>query len=292
MLRKNRPPRDTSERMILNNFITMKRIGEMKKQRLSPALVCEIHRLVTEDTLENPAQAGALRQPGDRVYVTDADAENVYTPPPAEALPERLEKLCAFANGTTPEFFVHPAIRAIVLHFWLAYDHPFVDGNGRTARALFYWSMLHHGYWLFEYISISHAILRHRKRYDLAYLYSESDENDLTYFLVFHLDVIREALAALEAYLARKSSQTREAEAQLKLLAGFNSRQKALVAHALRHPQAEYTVASHRMSHNVTYETARTDLLQLEAVQMLRKAKQGKAFVFYPHPSLPDALKV
>ena len=56
--------------------------------------------------------------------------------------------------------FIHPMIRSIILHFWLAYDHPFVDGNGRTARALFYWSMLRHGYWLFEFISISQIILK------------------------------------------------------------------------------------------------------------------------------------
>src|SRR5205814_10028127 len=53
----------------------------------------------------------------------------------------------------------HPMVRSMILHFWLAYDHPFVDGNGRTARALFYWSMLRNGYWMFEYITISKIIL-------------------------------------------------------------------------------------------------------------------------------------
>jgi len=57
-----------------------------------------------------------------------------------------MEAMCAFVNGRDTEPFIHPAIRAMILHFWLAYDHPFVDGNGRTARALFYWAMLRPGH--------------------------------------------------------------------------------------------------------------------------------------------------
>lgn len=61
-----------------------------------------------------------------------------------------MTAMCAFPNGHLPDTFIHPAIRAIILHFWLGYDHPFVDGNGRTARALFYWAMLRQNYSLFE----------------------------------------------------------------------------------------------------------------------------------------------
>ena len=87
----------------------------------------------------------------------------------------------------------HHHIRAIILHFWLAYGHPFVDGNGRTARALFYWAMLHEGYWLFEFISISNILRKAPAQYGLSFLYSETDDNDLTYFIVAQTKVIRRA---------------------------------------------------------------------------------------------------
>ena len=96
---------------------------------------------------------------------------------------ERMGLMCDFANSKTPEGFVHPVLRSIILHFWLAYDHPFVDGNGRVARALFYWSMLRHGYWLFEFVSISQIILKAPVKYGRAFLYTETDDNDLTYFI-------------------------------------------------------------------------------------------------------------
>ena len=92
---------------------------------------------------------------------------------------------------------MHPAIRAIILHFWLAYDHPFIDGNGRTARALFYWLMLRHGYWLFEFISISEIILKAPVQYGEAFLYTETDQNDLTYFIIHQTEVIRKSMQSL-----------------------------------------------------------------------------------------------
>ena len=42
----------------------------------------------------------------------------------------------AFANAQSSPF-VHPVVKAMALHFAIGFIHPFVDGNGRTARALF-----------------------------------------------------------------------------------------------------------------------------------------------------------
>ena len=161
LLRTQRAPRDTGERMILNNYLAMRMAQEVagSGEPLVPDDVLELHRIVTEGTLHDESEAGQLQRPGeDRVFV-DWDGELLHRPPRAEELPARLEQFCAFANGETGEGFLHPVVRAILLHFWIGYDHPFADGNGRTARALFYWSMLRSGYWLAQYISIS-SILR------------------------------------------------------------------------------------------------------------------------------------
>ena len=57
----------------------------------------------------------------------------------------------------------------------LAFIHPFVDGNGRTARSLVYWYMMKKGYWLTEYLSISRIIYRNKAQYEKAFLYTEAD---------------------------------------------------------------------------------------------------------------------
>jgi len=290
MLRVGRKPSNRSERMIFNNFKAMQRIGELRDEPLTPEMLFALHRIVTSDTLDDPSAAGRFRNAHEQVVVSDAD-DNVYRPPAAAELAQRVEKLCAFANGHSPDYFVHPVLRSIILHFWLAFDHPFVDGNGRTARALFYWSMLRHGYWLFEFISISSVLHRSRKKYDLAFLYTETSGNDLSYFLLHQMEVIGEALKALENYLARKTREVQEVDRQLKNLSHYNHRQRALLAHAIRHPRHRYTVESHRLSHKVTYETARRDLLTLSADGLLLQGKMGKKFYFEPSLDLQGQLK-
>ena len=136
-----------------------------------------------------------------------------------------MQRLCAFANQTDGAF-VHPVIRSIILHFMLAYDHPFVDGNGRTARALFYWSMRRHSYWMAEFISISHIVLKAPAKYGYAFLFTETDEGDLTYFILYHLKIITRALESLHEYIARKAAELERLELELRGIESLNGTQR------------------------------------------------------------------
>ncbi len=286
MLRSGRRPRDRSERMILNNYRAMEAIRELREQALTPELVAELHRVVSAGTLDDPGAAGRLRKPRERIRVVAADRTVLHTPPPPASLPRRLQRLCEFANEQADGgVFVHPVIRAILLHFMLGYDHPFVDGNGRTARALFYWSMARSGYWLMEYVSISRLLRRAQAKYNRAYLHTETDDNDTTYFIIHQLSVIERAIEALHGYLARKGAEQRSAEQLLRsaprLSSRLNHRQVAVLSHALKHSGYGYTVQSHQHSHRITSQTARTDLQRLAELNLLEQVKRGRAFMFY-----------
>ena len=202
--------------------------------------------------------------------------------------------MCRFANARDQpdEPFLHPVLRAIVLHFWMGYDHPFVDGNGRTARAIFYWSLLSQDYWIAEYISISTILLREPGEYGRAFLHTESDGSDLTYFIVYHLDVIRRAIDDLDRYLSRKAARVRQLDQLLVRSARFNHRQKALLAHAVRHPGARYLIRAHGRSHGVAYDTARTDLLELADFKLLSQRQEGRTYVFIAPEKLERRLAV
>ncbi len=290
MIRAGRPAHDRSERMILNNFLTMRRIGDLRDRPLTKELVLEIHRMVTNRTLDDPSAAGRFRRDDEKVVIDDLYGEVYHEPPPASQLEDRMADMCEFANGKTPDAFVHPAVRSMILHFWLSYDHPFVDGNGRTARALFYWSMLRHRYWLCEFISISQVIRKGPVKYGRAFLYTETDENDLTYFILYHLDMIRRAIREVHQYIKRKTGQLRAFESELRGLVILNHRQRALIGHALRHPHQLYTIQSHRLSHGVVYQTARTDLLDLAKRGLLQAEKVGKSWRFTPVVDLEEKL--
>ncbi len=290
MLRSGRKPRDKSERMILNNYQTMQRIMELRESTLTPELVFELHRIVTVGTLDGEDAAGRVRHSDEIIRVTDEEGNVFHDPPPAGELPSRMASMCLFANGGSPDYFIHPVIRAILLHFWLAYDHPFVDGNGRTARALFYWSMLHQGFELFEFISISQILLKAPVQYAMAFLHVETDDNDLTYFILHQTAVIQDAVAALHDYVARKKASLQAAERRLRGIEGLNHRQQVLLTHALREPNSRYTIEGHRRTHGVVYQTARTDLLDLAKRGLLQKDKTKRALSFHPERDLTGKL--
>lgn len=291
MIRSGRAPRDRSERMILNNYRAMEFIREDLGDSLTPEGVIELQGILTEGTLDNPDAAGRLqRSDEDRISVWYGDVR-VHVPPPAEQLPERLRAMCDFANGgTIGSGFLHPVVRSVLLHLWLAFDHPFEDGNGRTARALFYWSMRRHGYWLTEYLSISRILRRAPAKYSQAYLLTETDECDATYFLLFHLNVVRRAIEELQEYLRRKMSEVRRFERKLREADHFNHRQLTLLQSAVRDQDQRFTFESHKRTHRVSFGTARSDLLDLWQRGLLERRRIGRRYVFFPIESLEETL--
>jgi Fic family protein len=294
MLRSGRRPRTRDERMILNNYHAMQRVGEVRNEALTPALICELHRIVTEGTLEDPASEGRFQLPGEnRVVVEDnSDGSILHEPPPAEELSERLQRLCDFANGAiSTDAYIPPVVRSIIVHFMLAYDHPFLDGNGRTARVLFYWSMLNQDYWLTEFLPISRLLKQAPAKYGRSFLYSEQDEGDLTYFIIYQLGIIQRAITDLQDYLERKVAESKRIQESLALLSRhFNYRQVALLGHAINNPHAQYTVQSHSRSHNVVPQTARMDLQGLEREGLLSKNTFKRGYAWTPVTGLRGIL--
>ena len=291
MIRQGRTPRNKSEQMVINNYQAMHFIREYKNEPLTPSLVFELQRMLTQSTLDNEDQAGRFRRVDEDIKVMDNVSHIVlHEPPPAHELPKRMQALCDFANADTMQSsnagtFLHPVIKAIVLHFMLGYDHPFCDGNGRAARALFYWAMAKQGYWLAEFISISHIIKQSPAQYGQAYLYTETDDNDLTYFLVYQLDVIHKAVTALHEFLHKKVRDINEAEKMLTqnvyLKDRLNFRQLTLLRHALKHPRFAYVIEEHQRSHGISYDVARKDLLFMaDELKLLTKTKDGKRYLF------------
>ncbi|WP_300679862.1 Fic family protein [Nocardioides sp.] len=292
MIRNGRTPRDRSERMIFNNYVAMRRVTELRDEAMTPDLVCEIHRIVTDGTLDTPESAGRIQDDdADRIAVWGDGDQLLHRPPVVAELPDRLERLCAFANGEGDEAYLSPVLRAIAVHFMMGYDHYFEDGNGRTARALFYWTMLRNGYWLTEFLAISRILKQAPSKYAQSFLLAEQDDGDLTHFFIYHLNVITRAIDELHGYLAVKAEELRGLQRAIKATPGeFNHRQLAVLEHATRHPDAVYTVDSHARSHHASGQTARNDLADLEKRGLLRRSKQGRRFAWVPAVDLADRL--
>jgi len=279
ILREGRKPKNTSERMIVNNNRTIRRLKELRDKPLSRELILEIHREITLGTLESDSDETDLRITDDIVVGSKAGPTKIYHYPPGCAkIPARIDDLIVFANED--DEFIHPIVKAIILHFLIGYIHPFNDGNGRTARALFYWFALKHHYDLLEYISISRIFVHAPVQYSRAYQLTETDSNDMTYFIDFNIHIISRALEDLKQYLIRKKKEEAESLQLVEQIPDLSFRQAEILRDFIRHPVRPYTISEIAGKYNVSLPTARTDLILLERKGKLKKYQDGKRVVF------------
>lgn len=197
MLRRNRKPRTADERMIMGNFKMMTFAWENRQEPLSIELIQSLHQIGVEGIDDDKYTPGAFRM-DDTIAVVDGDEQIVHQPPKADLLEERMQQLCNWVNlahdDVEDQSYIHPMVKAILLHFCIGFEHPFRDGNGRVARALFYWFMFKNNYGAFRYIAISTLLRRAATRYGKSYVYTETDDMDLTYFVDYQCGIILRAL--------------------------------------------------------------------------------------------------
>ncbi|MBM1104780.1 Fic family protein [Aurantibacter crassamenti] len=269
MLRKNKKPKNKSEQMILNNYQAIQYISEHQDEDISLEKIFDIHRLVTENTLE-VENIGVFRNSNDVHVMNEITGEIVHTPPKFEELNGLMQSFSVFFNSNPKENFIHPIVKASILHFLIGYIHPFFDGNGRTARAIFYWYLLKNGYWLSEYLSISRVIMKTKVQYEKAYIYTEIDDMDVTYFIHYQVKILTQAFEDLKKYIAKKKKEQKDISKFLKL-ENINERQAQILFWIEKDENRFYTVKEIETIFSVTNQTARTDLEDLVKQNLLKK---------------------
>lgn len=258
MLRNQKKPKDNSQQMILNNYNTIRFLSDMKNQNLSKELLLEIHKRISEKTLDNSNDEGKFRDTNDIVVANSVTGEVAYTPPDFSEIDLVVRDLCNFANNDDG-VFIHPIIKAIIIHFVISFLHPFVDGNGRTARSLFYWYMLKKGYWLTEFLSISRIIYKTKSTYEKVFLYTEHDNFDLGYFINYNLNVLEKAFEELKKYLDKKAREQNKL-LELRNISGLNERQAKIIQLEIKNPGNIYTVKDLLITLGASTKTVRADL--------------------------------
>lgn len=275
MLRKKMTPKDKSQQMIANNYQTIQFIVSHKDALLTPELLLQIHQLMTEHTMQNPQEAGCFRSNNDVVVENGITHETVHIPPTYEEIPNFVEDLCRFFNEQDAPQFIHPIIRGIIIHFMVAYVHPFADGNGRTARALFYWYMLKQGYWLTEYLSISRVIAKSKKSYEKAFLYTEADGMDMGYFVTYNMRVLQQSFKQLQDYIKRKQEEKRAANSFLRI-GNINARQAQIIKMFADDSNLVVTIADLQAKFLVSPTTAKADVVGLMNMGLLSEISFNK----------------
>lgn len=280
MLEKKKMPRNDGEQMVMNNYETLHLIKKYLNKPLTPDFILEIQRTVTKETIPDE-DVGSFRNNNEIKIMDPVYGTIHHIAPDFKNIHSLMDDVCDYVNRTNDSSFIHPIIKGIVLHFLIGYIHPFNDGNGRTARSLFYWYTLSHGYWFMEYLSISPEILRTKNQYALAYLYSEYDDLDLTYFIRYNLECLNLAFQEFIRYV--ESVQELQLNAQMisRSIEGLTQRQAEILTDMNENPNYEYTISQISEKFVIARESARTDLLHLHDMNLISKVRRGKTFYFY-----------
>ncbi|WP_196889478.1 Fic family protein [Aureivirga sp. CE67] len=279
MLKSGRNPRNESEQMIFNNLKAIKFISEYINSKIDFKLIIELHKIMTANT-DAEKYSGDFRE--GEVFVTDhIDGEIAHIPPDWEEVKPLMDELCEFINDDKK--FIHPIIKASIIHFMIGFIHPFKDGNGRTARALFYWFLLKKDYNLVKNISISRVILESRNQYDKAFLKTEYDNNDLNYFITYSIKNIRIAFEKLVRYRDKKIEERKKANlVSYELLnKGLNKRQADLIGYLYLKNGEKITMNSYSERNDIVRQTASKDLNELINLDLIQEDKTTKPYKYF-----------
>jgi len=292
----NKKPKNEDEEMIINNYLLMQEIKELKDEDLTIDMILNFHKIATKGDRNNGNIAGSFRD-SNSIIIADYEGNIMHQPPDYKTVAKRVQQLCNFANskhnGEDGKQFIHPIVKAIILHFFIGYEHPFSDGNGRVARALFYWYMIKNGFDYFEYISISSLLKKAPKKYALSYKYSEIDDNDLTYFIDYQLEIIDRAIEELLDYLQVKENEFKELNKLLenskynKLL---NFIQKDILKKAIKNPGRAFTTLEISADYGVTLSSARKYLSEMVNYGFLANYKKGKTVQYIALNTIRDII--
>ena len=286
LLKRQRKPRTPDEKMILGNFKMMQFAWENRNKDLSIELLLELHHIGVDGIDDDVYCPGVLRKTND-VEVADAEGNTVHTPPPAEGLTKRLKELAKWANECHHDIdnneYFHPLLKAMTLHFSIGYEHPFRDGNGRVARSLFYWYMFKNDFAAFRYIAISLLLKAAPVQYGKSYLYTETDDMDLTYFLDYQSSIVLRAINEFKNSYQRTLKEADEFNNWLwesGLYRKLNEKQKTVFQVAKSRVALSFTAVNVKENLGCSYNTASSVLNGLVDLKLFKKTKSGREWVF------------
>lgn len=284
ILLEGRKPQNKDEHMIVNNYQAMRLIEtELKDKKLDEESLFMLHETLTKDTLEKSEIARYRKDANDIIVGDDGLKNEIYHIPPKESfVRQEIKRFIAYANNELSDAsFVHPVIKAIIIHFWVGYLHPFVDGNGRMARALFYWYLLREKYWAFGYLPLSKVIKNSPAQYRDAYIYSEQDDNDLTYFIEYNISKINQAMREFEAYAERKWKENTKMAKVARDKYQLNDRQIQLLRYYYKNKDVTTSATIHMKVYETSRITAMKDLRGLEKQSFVTSKKVGRTVYYY-----------
>ncbi|MFG1592826.1 Fic family protein [Halobacteriovorax sp. CON-3] len=260
-------PKDKDEYMLINNYLAMKWIKENVSKQVSKDLILKVHEIVSQNTLEGDDANFSGKFRNNKVYVGTHEGID-YT-----KIEDTIDEVIELTTNNPR--YLHGLIKGILLHYFTAYIHPFFDGNGRTARTLFYFKAMKNNLKFVELLSISANLKQHSKRYEKSFDLVKEHQLDLTYFIDFCLDSLLLSLKKVQEkvnFLITISELiTRD---------GLSETQVSLLQKMALNKYKAISIEEYALDINKSREISRRELKDLKVKGYVFEHKQGKKFVY------------
>lgn len=260
---------------VLNYLEALRKIGQLVKGKsITVKDILKMHRLVTKDTLDHPDDCGAFRiryvVVGNRVT-----GEIFFRPPKNEDIPKLVENLIDWLNSTEAKE-LDPILEAGIAHYEFVRIHPFVDGNGRTARVLATWIFYRRGFDTKQFFCLDDYYDSERPAYYKALQSVNQATLDLTKWLEYFVEGVHVSVEAVKERVIRLSS-ARLRKTQKGQIA-LSERQMQIVEFINQH--GRITNRDMQKMFKISPQSVHKEISKLLDLQVVKSAGKGRG-LFY-----------
>lgn len=172
------------------------------QKHITEEIIMHIHRIVVDKVLPEE-KSGIYRQT--QVVIKNSHTGHIsFRPPEAVVVPYQIKDLLAFINESSSED-IHPILKTGIVHYEFVRIHPFVDGNGRVARALSTLILFETGYDIRRFFSLEEYYDKNATRYYEALQNVAKQNGDLTLWLDYFCEGIAIELSRIKDKVERIS---------------------------------------------------------------------------------------
>ena len=267
LIASGKKPKNKDEWMLVNNYMAMDWIKKNSQQVCSVELILKIHKIIVHNTLKGPDASFSGQFRNDTIFI--GDHEGVSYKKLKLVVNEMIQTIVDHPR------FLHGLVKSILFHYFIAYTHPFFDGNGRTARTLSYFIGMQNNLKFLELLSISADLKQHGNRYETSFDLVQKYDLDLTYFIDFCLDALLNAVKKVEAkvkFLINISL--------LKDQIDINLNQICMLQKMALNKYKKVSIENYAKGINKSREIARQELKFLCEKSLLKEEKHGKKYVY------------
>jgi Fic family protein len=238
VLRGQKQIETKSERMVYNTISALNAFEDIAVR--DEITLLSLWQMIVDGVCENESVRGEKYRSGGVIV-------GEYTPPAFTEVQTYMDALFRYIRLNEMDVL----LKAITVHYYLVYIHPFCDGNGRLARFMLGNMLANNDKTKkMKYVSTSSGVMKNREGYYKSLRWAESNNlNDFTFFILYYLDIIEVQLL--------KSVELFGANADIVL----NDRQLDIIK---RIKKAGIHAMKYAAVYDIKYEQALKDLIELE----------------------------